>query len=309
MDLRGLTHFLAVLKHGSITLAARELGLSQSGLSKSLKRLEESLGEQLIERGRNGVALTGFGRVLEARAASIREQMTEAELEMRALRTASANRVAIGCGTTGAVRLLPQAAARLRATHPDIRLHVLHGMSESLMPWVRDGTIDLALSSVPVTASDPALEHITLYFGKMTVVARAGHPLAARRSLTLAELSAYPWCLPARREMERRALDDLFLENGLRPPEAEIETTSTALMVAMVMGSDHLSFLPQELAYWEQDGGRLVALPVSGMGWQRGFGITRRSGRPQSPAAAAVVQALRSVARELYGPSPRARRK
>ena len=75
MDLRGLTHFLTVLKHGSITLAARELGLSQSGLSKSLKRLEDSFGEQLMERGRNGVSLTGFGKLLEARASSIREQM------------------------------------------------------------------------------------------------------------------------------------------------------------------------------------------------------------------------------------------
>jgi DNA-binding transcriptional LysR family regulator len=182
-------------------------------------------------------------------------------------------------------------------------------MSEALMPWVRDGTIDFALSSVPVTASDPALEHVTLYFGKMAVVARAGHPLAARRSLTLAELAAYPWCLPARREMERRALDELYLESGLRPPEADIETTSTALMVAMVMGSDHLSFLPQELVYWEQDGGRLVALPVGGIGWQRGFGITRRRGRALNASAAAVVHALRAVARELYGPSPRGKRR
>lgn len=309
MDLRGLTHFLAVLKHGSITLAARELGLSQSGLSKSLKRLEDSLGEQLMERGRNGVSLTGFGKLLEARAASIREQMNQAELELRALRSASANRVAIGCGTTGAVRLLPQAAARLRAEHPEIRLQVLHGMSEALMPWVRDGTIDFALSSVPVTASDPAFEHVTFYFGGMAVVARAGHPLAARRGLKLAELADYPWCLPGRREMERRALDDLFLEEGLKPPEPEIETTSTALMVAMAMGSDYLSFLPQELVYWEQDGGRLVVLPVAGVGWQRGFGITRRRVRPQSAAEAAVIQALRAVARELYGPSPRGRRK
>lgn len=310
MDLRGLTHFLTVLKHGSITLAARELGLSQSGLSKSLKRLEDSLGEQLIERGRNGVTLTGFGRLLETRAASIREQMAEAELELRALRSASDSRVAIGCGTTGAVRLLPQAVARLRSEHPEIRLQVLHGMSEALMPWVRDGTIDFALSSVPVTASDPVLEHITLYFGKMAVVARAGHPLAARRSLTLAELAGYAWCLAGRREMERRALDELFLENGLKPPEAEIETTSTALMVAMVMGSDHLSFLPQELVYWEQDGGRLVALPVAGSGnWQRGFGITYLRSRRQSAAATGAIQALRAVAKDLYGPSPRTKRK
>ena len=64
------------------------------------------------------------------------------------------------------------------------------------MPWVRDGSVDFALSSVPVTASDPALEHVTLYFGKMAVVARAGHPLAARRGLTLAELADYPWAFP-----------------------------------------------------------------------------------------------------------------
>ena len=228
--------------------------------------------------------------------------MTEAQLELRALRSASDSRVAIGCGTTGAVRLLPQAVARLRAERPEVRLQVLHGMSEALMPWVRDGTIDFALSSVPVTASDPALEHLTLYFGKMAVVARAGHPLAARRSLTLAELAGYPWCLAGRREMERRALDELFLDNGLKPPEAGIETTSTALMVAMVMGSDHLSFLPQELVYWEQDGGRLVALPVAGSGnWQRGFGITRRRARPQSTAATAAIQALARSRRTSMG--------
>jgi hypothetical protein len=75
------------------------------------------------------------------------------------------------------------------------------------------------------------------------------------------------------------------------------------------MGSDHLSFLPQELVYWEQDGGRLVALPVSGLAWQRGFGITRPRGRALSGAAAAVVQALRAVARELYGPLPRGKRR
>ena len=105
--------------------------------------------------------------------------------------------------------------------------------------------------------------------------------------------------------MERRALDDLFLESGLKPPEAEIETTSTALMVAMVMGSDHLSFLPQELVYWEQDGGRLVALPVSGVGWQRGFGITRRRARPQSAAEDAVTAgAVRGRARASTGCLP-----
>jgi LysR family transcriptional regulator of gallate degradation len=110
------------------------------------------------------------------------------------------------------------------------------------------------------------------------------------------------WILPRRRELERVAFDDLFLAQGLEPPAAAIETTSTVLMKSVVMHSDHLTYIPRELIHWEERAGQLVALQVAGMEWERRVGITRRRRGSLSPAARLVIDAVKAAARELPMP-------
>ena len=174
---------------------------------------------------------------------------------------------------------------------------MLYGLNEALMPWVKQGEIDFALSSVPMQPTDPELAHERLFIESGVVVARVGHPLARKRSLTMAELARYPWVLPRRREMERRALDDLFLAHGLELPEAAIETTSTVLMKSLVMQSDFLTFLPRELIYWEVQAGQLTTLALGGPSWSRAVGITKRNRGSLSVASKVLVEALRDAAK------------
>ncbi|MEO7403813.1 MAG: LysR family transcriptional regulator, partial [Burkholderiales bacterium] len=227
VDIRSLGHFLAAVQHGSLTRAAAELGVTQPALSKSLRRLETELGVPLLERGRFGVSPTPYGEALVARGRRIRDELAGVANEMASMRGAAEGNVVIGCGPTEATRLLPLAAQALTARAPGIKLTVLYGLNEALMPWVRSGEIEFALSSVPSTASDPGLAHETLYVESAAVIARAQHPLAERRKVTARDLVGYSWCLARRHELERRALDELFLTNELRPPVAAIETTST----------------------------------------------------------------------------------
>ena len=94
-------------------------------------------------------------------------------------------------------------------------------------------------------------------------------------------------------ELERRALDELLLNAGLRPVEAEIETTSAVLMKSVVISSDLLTFLPRELIHWEERAGQLCALPVAAPQWARSVGVSRlRQRRPGAPALA-LIEALR----------------
>ena len=93
-----------------------------------------------------------------------------------------------------------------------------------------------------------------------TVVARAGHPLAQHKVVTPEMLTPYPRVLPRQRELERLAFDDYFVAHGLEPPTAQVETTSTVLMKSMVMQSDSLTFIPEELIYWEVRAGQLQPL-------------------------------------------------
>jgi DNA-binding transcriptional LysR family regulator len=299
IDHRRIAHLVAAARCGSLTQAAAELGLSQPALSKSIRELERGLGVRLLERGRFGVVPTEPGEALVARGRAIEAELHAAIEEVDAIRHSGRGRVVVGCGPSEATRLLPLALEALQASDPGIRVSVLYGLNEALMPMVRQGEVDLALSSVPRTARDPELLHETLHTDTAVVVAHADHPLAHRRSLRPAELAGERWVLARRRELERRALDDLFLQAGLKPIEAEVETTSAVLMKALVLQGRHLSFLPRELIHWEERAGLLRPLPVAAAQWARAVGITRRRRGAPSDAAAALAAALRATAPRL----------
>ena len=175
----------------------------------------------------------------------------------------------------------------------------MYGLNEALMPWVKQGEVDFALSSVPARSSDTELVHDPLLTEHATVVARADHPLSKHKVVTPRMLVSYPWILPRQRELERLAFDDYFAAHDLEPPVAQVETTSTVLMKAMVMQSDALTFIPKELIFWEVRAGQLKALEATGNQWERRVGITRRRKGTLSPASKQLMQAVKTVAQSL----------
>ena len=301
LDPRRIAHLAAAARCGSLTAAAAELGLTQPALSKSIRALERVLGVPVLERGRFGAVPTEYGEALIARGRAIEAELRAAADEVDAIRGARRGRVVVGCGPSEATRLLPLALEALHAGDPGLRVTVLYGLNEALMPMVRRGEVDFALSSVPRTASDPELQHETLHTDTADTVAHADHPLAARRGVRPADLAGQRWVLARRHELERRALDDLFLQAGLRPIDAEIETTSAVLMKTVVLQGRHLSFLPREMIHWEERAGLLRPVAVAAPQWARAVGITRRRRGRITEAAAALVAALRSVAPRQAG--------
>ena len=139
MDYRKVQLFLAAVRHGNLTEAAAELGLSQPALSKSLKALERSLGVRLLERGRFGVSPTLFGQALLQHGQVVEAELRHALGEIEALKGARQGHVRVGCGPTEANRLLPRALQRLAEREPGVRVTVLYGLNEALMPWVKQG--------------------------------------------------------------------------------------------------------------------------------------------------------------------------
>jgi len=300
MDFRKVQFFLTAVRCGSLTEAADELGVTQPALSKAIKALERSLGVPLVERGRFGVVATPFGEALRYHGQVVEAEFRHAAGEIEALKGAQRGHVIIGCGPTEATRLLPQALKLMQERRPQLRVSVLYGLNESLMPAVKQGEIDFALSSVPTRAQDTDLLHETLFTESAVMVARADHPLARLRQIAPALLAQQQWVLPRQRELERQAFDDFFRGHGLNPPSAQIETTSTVLMKSMVMQSDALTFLPRELIYWEVRSRQLRALPVAGVEWVRPVGMTRRSQGALSPASRFVMECLRIVAAQHF---------
>ncbi len=299
IDLRRLRHLCAAISEGSLTNAAAHLGLTQPALSASIKALETELGVALLKRHRSGVVATRYADLLVAHAATIEGELETAWARVSQLRGTEAVSVRVGCGPSEATRLLPMALLRLRAAHPQVRVFVEYGLNEVLMPLVRRGEIAFALSSIPRTAVDPDLFHETLHVDDAVVVSRIGHPLARRRVLSGDDLQRYPWVLARRWELERKALDELFAEAGLKPVEPTIETTSAILMKTLVLQSDFLTFVPREMIHWEVRADLLRPLMGFRSSWERHVGITTRREVALAEPAALLAGALRIAAAAL----------
>jgi len=276
IDLRRLRHLCAAIGEGSLTAAATQLGLTQPALSASIKSLEDELGVPLLRRHRSGVVPTRCAELLAAHAASIEGELDAAWNRVQQLRGAEAVSVRVGCGPSETTRLLPIALDRLRQAHPEVRVFVEYGLNEVLMPLVRRGEIAFALSSIPHTTVDPDLFHETIQVDDAVVVSRIGHPLARRRVLHGDDLQRYPWVLARRWELERKALDELIAEAGMKPIEPAIETTSAILMKTLVLQSDFLTFVPREMIHWEMRAELLRPLMGFRSSWERHVGITTR---------------------------------
>jgi DNA-binding transcriptional LysR family regulator len=300
MDVFKLRQLAVIIKCGSFSAAADALGISQPALSRNIRSLEKRLNVQLLERGRFGALPTQFGLSLARHADAIEAELRTASSEIAALKAAKTGHMCIGSGPSEATRLLPMALHRLQRRAPGIKVTVLYGLNEALIPMVKHGEADFALSSIPDRSSDPDLKHIPLHEDSAAVIARPSHPLFAQRTpLHARQLLDHQWVLARRQELERRALDDLFHQSALSPPEAAIETTSAVLMKTVVMQSDFLTFLPRELIYWEERGGQLRALKLIAPSWRRVVGVTLRSRAAVSPSVDAMIEELKGAARNF----------
>jgi DNA-binding transcriptional LysR family regulator len=300
IDVPRLRQLALIVRHRSFSKAAESMGISQPALSKNIRSLERSLGVQLLERGRFGAMPTAFGLALVRHADSIDAELRSASQEIEALRTARSGHTCIGCGPSEATRLLPTALSRLQASAPGIRVTILYGLNAALMPMVKHGEVDFALSSIPASCPDPDLKQLPLHEDRAAVIARRGHPLLARREpLTAADLLDQHWILATKLELERLALDQVFAEAGLAPPQDALETTSAVLMKTLVMQSDFLTFLPRELIYWEERAGFLAPLTLLGPAWRRNVGVTMRARAGLNPAAQVLIKTLQEVGKEF----------
>lgn len=299
LDLRRLRHLQAAVTEGSLSGAAVLLGLSQPALSASIKSLEAELGVALLERHRYGVYATEFAEALLEHARRVESELDAAWGRVKQLRQRDAVSLRIGCGPSEATRLLPMALQHLQGTHPELRVFVEYGLNEKLMPMVRLGEIDCALSSVPRSAAHPDLQHETLHTDQAVIVARIDHPLATRRQVSAADLAAYPWVLARRWELERKALDELFAQAGVEPLQAQVETTSAILMKTLLMHSDFLTFVPREMIHWEERANQLKPLKAFGSAWERHVGVTTRRDRAPATAQLALIDSLRWAVRRI----------
>lgn len=294
VKLRQLALIVALAERRSLRQAASDVAITQPAATKLLRDLEDAVGLTLFTRHAWGMAPTVYGEALVRHARGLLTELGEAGNELSALASGAAGTLRIG-GVTGAMPgLLAPAVRRMQAERPRVKLFVLINTSEVLLEALRLGTLDVAVCPLP-TKTDAAVFTAThLADEPLRIVARAGHPLARRRTIALVALADSAWVLQTADTPLRRDVDAMLTAAGLRSPAVVVETVSIVATIALLQESDAIAVMPRNLARHYAHFGMVTELPVRLPTPSSRYELVTRAGRELSPAAQAFVTLLRT---------------
>jgi DNA-binding transcriptional LysR family regulator len=297
LTLRQLRAVIAVGEAESLVGAAAKLNLTQSAVTKALKEAEAAAGVTLFERSNRGVAATAYGDALLRHAKLVMAQLAHASGELADLKDGTGGRVIVGTLLVASARILPDAIMLLHRERPKLTVVVVEGTNDLLMPALRVGEIDLVVGRLPEFRQREGVVQEALLHDGASVVVRTGHPLARRRNLKLADLAKFPWILPRMETTLRRQIDKDFRDAGLEPPAHAIESVSLLTNRRLLLDGDYVSVWPRQVAREDHEQRRIVLLPLKLPSTIGPIGITTRAHARLSPAAQALIQAIRDVAK------------
>ncbi len=302
MELRQLRYFVRVVELGSMSRAALDLNLVQSALSQQITRLEGELCTRLLHRTPRGVAPT------EAGAAFFREAQLTLRHADQAVRAAQQARlsgtVTVGLApTTSALLGLPLMQA-MRARYPDVRLHMVEGMSGHLSAMLHARELDLAvlfdtrLHQAKLAGRGQRWQVQPLLEEDLFLMrAVAAGPLAPEVGIT--DLRREPLILPTGPHGLRSTLDTAFASAGIAP-HIVLEVDSLAMVMAAVDAGLGSTVQPwAALGRYPDATQRFRCARLTGAPARRVNLLCSLSEEELSPAALAARVVLRDCVRQL----------
>lgn len=282
MDLRQLNALVAVAEHGSFSAAADSLGTVQSNVSSHVRKLEDELGAELVDRSAG--KLTDAGELVVARARRINVELDALAADVTALHREVSGTVRLGIIGTAARWLVPQLLGVLPTRYPLLRLRVLVVPTAGLDAQLAGGQMDLAVLNLP--ASGVEMRTLPLFEEELVLVSSPDEPIAARQSVDLADLVDVRLVLPSPGTSFRDELDAAARAAHVTL-QSRLEVDSARLIASLTFEGCGPAILPASLVPgYLRDEWRLI--PVVGIP-PRLVGVAlRRRGTVAAPARAVL---------------------
>ncbi|OBH15873.1 LysR family transcriptional regulator [Mycolicibacter terrae] len=291
MEIRQLQHFVAVAESGHFTHAAEALHISQSGLSASIRALEKSVSTPVFERTTRSVVLTAAGRALLGPARRILREVAAAESAVASIRDAEAGQLALGVVQTFTAVDLPATIARLHARHRGIQVLLREAPTSDLLASVDDGELDLAFVALDAAPLPAGLAALRDYPETLVLVVGAGHPLARRTTVRIADLAEQSFVEFAAGLGLQTVVAALFRDAGVQRRIA-FRTSQMDQALSLVEHGLGVAVVPEPVA--RPSGLHIVRLrPISGAKPPtRRLALVGRTAVPTNPAARAFMDLL-----------------
>lgn len=288
MEIQQLRHFIAAVKYGNIGKAAIELGISQSGISRSIRNLEGLLGVPLLIRGAHGVEPTGYGDALIPRAQMILNEEQHAIEELRRLGQEKEGLLRIGIMTNFVNNLVPEITFELLQVEPKLDVVITTDVLAPLVERLRTGQLDLLFGLIGFTVGLEEFVVRRLYTSRSDVVCPAGHPLATKQHITIEDLATAVWVMPNSAGFQE-AFQAFFHTRGQYRPRQVVLTSSPGILRQALYALNSLTVMTREQSEADVRAGLMVRLPGEAPGGKIMAGILYRPNVVVTPAMRELI--------------------
>lgn len=249
MDLRQLRYFIKVVECRNITRASEALYIAQPAISQQMRNLEHDLGVQLLERSANGVVPTAAGQTLYRHALELLRQADGTRNLLHQDAEFPQGKVSVGMPSSTARMLAIPLARTVCERYPGIVLELTEAPSADIAKLVSGGRVDLAVMADHVETHGVASQR--LITEALYLLAWPDFPIPVD-PVPLAALARMPLILPSAPNVIRNRIEAAMREASLSC-EIRVEASTTALLVAAVLGKLGVTILPWTATHTEVD--------------------------------------------------------
>lgn len=265
MELRELRSFVCIARVGSFSRAATELYIAQPALSRQIAKLEDELGQSLFIRYGRGIQLTEAGSCLLERAQMILGYVEETRDQVRSTVGGLRGQLSVGISATLGTHLAGTVISTFGMEMPGVNLRLREGLSHTLLEWLSDGRIDVA-----VIQNQPSTDHFDLlpiFSESMMLVSPldpAAHglaPLPDKSVFRIGDLSDIPLLAPGPPHTNRRLFEQMFAQYGCNL-RIRYEIDSVGVCKDLVRRGYGYAILTRTCILDELKRGELRAVPI-----------------------------------------------
>jgi DNA-binding transcriptional LysR family regulator len=261
MTLEQLKIFVEAARYGSFTLAAGRLGLTQSAISISIRKLEERHGVTLFDRVNNGLSITVAGKILLTEAERILSDIDLTIKRVESYRDASNIRTVIACSRNAYDQWVPFILSRMLREGSTQKFEVVQGSSEDVAAWVMRGTANIGITESP--PGHPQFQYLEVFSDEFILCATADRAAALRAPLDWSDLEDIgPVLWEMNTDLEHFIVDALRMRkvHDKRLLHEQFRLNSTAAVLCAVESGSFPGFITESIGRVRIEAGQLVKL-------------------------------------------------
>jgi len=288
MELYPLQVFLTVATERSFSRAAEKLLRTQPAISLALQRLEQELGEKLIDRSGKELILTDAGRAVLDYARRFQSLQQELDNSLAELRDNSAGRLTIGANESTTLYLLRH-IERYRQLYPKVKVQVRRSLSSKIPTELLDGNLELGVISYD--PADERLKSKIIYHDALAFVVSPEHRLANRKAISITELGTETFIAHNVISPYREIVLREFQTHKV-PLHMEVEMPTIESIRKLVQNNQGVAFIPRMCVEQEIEQKLLSEVRVKEMHVERKIRLLYPTRRALSHAAKAFLEVV-----------------